>query len=84
MISWGLIMTTMGLVTNFTGLFVARLFLGVAEAGLYSLLGFGVSDLLDFQESNFICRVGINAVNLAFVHPFFSRRQLFRDLLVDY
>lgn len=32
---WGIIMTLMGLVTNFKGLLAARWFLGVAEAGLF-------------------------------------------------
>ncbi|RSL55222.1 hypothetical protein CEP54_009479 [Fusarium duplospermum] len=32
---WGVIMTLMGLVTNFKGLLAARWFLGVAEAGLF-------------------------------------------------
>ena len=35
MLAWGLVMTLMGLVTNFHGLLAARWFLGVAEAGLY-------------------------------------------------
>lgn len=34
-ICWGLIMTLMGLVTNFSGLLAARWFLGLAEAGLF-------------------------------------------------
>ena len=35
MVSWGTVMTLMGLVQNFSGLLSARLFLGVAEAGLF-------------------------------------------------
>jgi len=35
MVCWGVVMTLMGIVQNFTGLWVARLFLGVAEAGLF-------------------------------------------------
>lgn len=34
-ITWGIIMTLMGLVTNFSGLLAARFFLGIAEAGLF-------------------------------------------------
>lgn len=34
-LAWGLIMTLMGLVTNFAGLLAARWFLGLAEAGLF-------------------------------------------------
>ncbi len=35
MVAWGTVMTLMGIVRNFQGLLAARLFLGVAEAGLY-------------------------------------------------
>lgn len=35
MIAWGTVMTLMGLVQGFSGLFVARFFLGVTEAGLF-------------------------------------------------
>lgn len=35
MVAWGVVMTLMGLVQNYHGLLVARLFLGVTEAGLY-------------------------------------------------
>ncbi|KAF1816253.1 MFS general substrate transporter [Eremomyces bilateralis CBS 781.70] len=35
MVAWGIVMTLMGLVQNFTGLLLSRLFLGVAEAGLF-------------------------------------------------
>ncbi|KAI1250411.1 hypothetical protein MGN70_007464 [Eutypa lata] len=34
MIAWGTVMTLMGIVKNFNGLLIARLFLGVTEAGL--------------------------------------------------
>ncbi|KAB8336887.1 hypothetical protein FH972_021195 [Carpinus fangiana] len=35
MVAWGLVMTLMGLVQNYAGLLTARIFLGVAEAGLF-------------------------------------------------
>jgi MFS family permease len=35
MVAWGTVMTLMGIVQNYHGLLVARLFLGVAEAGLF-------------------------------------------------
>jgi len=35
MVAWGTVMTLMGLVQSYHGLLVARLFLGVTEAGLY-------------------------------------------------
>lgn len=35
MVSWGIVMTLMGLVKDYKGLLIARLFLGVTEAGLF-------------------------------------------------
>lgn len=35
MVAWGTVVTLMGIVQNFQGLLSARLFLGIAEAGLY-------------------------------------------------
>ncbi|KAK5653413.1 hypothetical protein OQA88_8898 [Cercophora sp. LCS_1] len=35
MVAWGIVMTLMGIVQNYTGLLVARIFLGVTEAGLF-------------------------------------------------
>lgn len=35
MVAWGTVMTLMGIVQDYKGLLIARLFLGVAEAGLY-------------------------------------------------
>ncbi|KAI2629898.1 MFS general substrate transporter [Hypoxylon sp. NC1633] len=35
MVAWGTVMTLMGIVRNYQGLLVARLFLGITEAGLY-------------------------------------------------
>ncbi|KAK4984727.1 hypothetical protein LTR66_008395 [Elasticomyces elasticus] len=35
MVAWGIVMTLMGLVQNYHGLLSARIFLGIAEAGLF-------------------------------------------------
>ncbi|KAF2464318.1 MFS general substrate transporter [Lindgomyces ingoldianus] len=35
MVAWGIVMTLMGIVQNFKGLLIARIFLGVTEAGLF-------------------------------------------------
>jgi len=35
MIAWGIVMTLMGIVQNYHGLLIARIFLGVTEAGLF-------------------------------------------------
>ncbi len=35
MVAWGIVMTLMGTVNNYAGLLSTRLFLGIAEAGLF-------------------------------------------------
>ena len=35
MVAWGVVMTLMGIVQNYHGLLIARIFLGVTEAGLF-------------------------------------------------
>jgi len=35
MVAWGTVMTLMGIVQNYQGLLIARIFLGVTEAGLF-------------------------------------------------
>jgi len=35
MVAWGVVMTLMGVVSDFKGLLTARIFLGVTEAGLF-------------------------------------------------
>ncbi|KAK1750392.1 major facilitator superfamily domain-containing protein [Echria macrotheca] len=43
MVIWGIIMTFMGFVHNYTGLMVARWFLGLAEAGLFPGINYYLS-----------------------------------------
>ncbi|PMB73070.1 putative transporter [Beauveria bassiana] len=43
MVAWGIVTTLMGIVRNYHGLLIARIFLGVAEAGLFP--GVAVSQL---------------------------------------
>lgn len=43
MVAWGIVMTTMGLVHNFSGLMAARFFLGLAEAGLFPGINYYLS-----------------------------------------
>lgn len=42
-IAWGVIMTLMGVVSNYAGLLAARFFLGIAEAGLFPGVNFYLS-----------------------------------------
>lgn len=57
MILWGIVMTTMGLVHNFSGLAAARWFLGLAEAGLFPGVNYYLSCW--YKRSEFGIRAAI-------------------------
>ncbi|KAH7338958.1 major facilitator superfamily domain-containing protein [Rhizoctonia solani] len=57
MVSWGTIMTLMGLVKNYTGLMIARTFLGIAEGGLFPGIAFYIT--LWYQRSETGARMAI-------------------------
>ncbi|KEP54687.1 high-affinity nicotinic acid transporter [Rhizoctonia solani 123E] len=57
MVSWGTIMTLMGLVKNYTGLMIARTFLGIAEGGLFPGIAFYIT--LWYQRSETGTRMAI-------------------------
>lgn len=64
MVAWGTVMTLMGVVHNFQGLLAARVFLGVAEAGLYPGVAFYLTmfyrrDELLFRQSLFCSAASI-------------------------
>lgn len=58
MVTWGIVTTCIGTVQNYHGLLIARIFLGVAEAGLYPgvtfyLTGFYAPQDLAFRQGIF-------------------------------
>ncbi|KDQ27499.1 hypothetical protein PLEOSDRAFT_1104187 [Pleurotus ostreatus PC15] len=57
MLAWGIIMTLMCLVNSYAGLIVARLFLGVAEAGLFPGITFYLSHW--YPRRKFAMRIAI-------------------------
>ena len=57
MLLWGIVMTTMGLVHNFSGLMAARWFLGMAEAGLFPGVNYYLSCW--YKRSEFGIRAAI-------------------------
>jgi MFS family permease len=57
MVLWGIVMTTMGLVHNFSGLMAARWFLGMAEAGLFPGVNYYLSCW--YKRSEFGIRAAI-------------------------
>lgn len=44
MVAWGTVMTLMGIVQNYHGLLIARIFLGVTEAGLFPGVAVSIAD----------------------------------------
>ncbi|KAJ5143279.1 uncharacterized protein N7515_002066 [Penicillium bovifimosum] len=57
MMAWGICMTCMGLVKNFSGLMAVRWFLGLAEAGLFPGVGYFLSCW--YKRSEFGVRMAI-------------------------
>ncbi|OAA59041.1 Major facilitator superfamily domain, general substrate transporter [Niveomyces insectorum RCEF 264] len=53
MVAWGVVMTLMGLVQNYKGLLIARVFLGIAEAGLYPGVVYYISTWYAREDSQF-------------------------------
>ena len=65
MIAWGICMTCMGLVHNFSGLMAARWFLGVAEAGLFPGVNYYLSCWYKRSELGIRAAVFFSAAALA-------------------
>jgi len=68
MIFWGIVMTTMGTVTNFGGLVTTRFLLGVAEAGLFPGVNYYLSCW--YKRSEFGIRAAIFFSAAAFAGSF--------------
>ncbi|PSK55142.1 hypothetical protein B9Z65_2531 [Elsinoe australis] len=65
MILWGICLTCMGLVTNFSGLAAARFFLGVTEAGLFPGVNYYLSCWYKRSEFGIRCAIFFSAAALA-------------------
>lgn len=65
MVLWGICMTCMGLVHNFSGLATARFFLGVAEAGLFPGVQYYLSCWYKRQEFGIRSAIFFSAAALA-------------------
>lgn len=64
MVAWGIVMTLMGIVQSFQGLFAARFFLGVTEAGLFPGVSYFLTqwyrrDELQFRQAMFFSAASI-------------------------
>lgn len=65
MVAWGIVMTLMGIVQNFKGLLIARLFLGVAEAGLYPGVAYYITMWYCRSEGQFRQAMFFSAASVA-------------------
>ncbi|KAL8661533.1 MAG: hypothetical protein Q9168_008375 [Polycauliona sp. 1 TL-2023] len=65
MVAWGLVMTLMGVVQDFKGLLIARLFLGVTEAGLYPGVAYYITMWYCRTEAQFRQAMFFSAASVA-------------------
>ena len=65
MVAWGTVMTLMGTVQNFKGLLIARLFLGVTEAGLYPGVAYYITLWYVRKEGQFRQALFFSAASVA-------------------
>lgn len=65
MVAWGTVMTLMGIVQNFEGLLIARLFLGVTEAGLYPGVAYYITMWYCRTEAQFRQAMFFSAASVA-------------------
>lgn len=68
MVSWGTVMTLMGIVRNYQGLLAARLFLGVTEAGLYRRWSSRREDWLLYPITQCTSLVSITLISTYVLH----------------
>lgn len=65
MVAWGVCMTLMGLVTNYTGLLIARMALGIAEGGLFPGVTFYITMWYRRHECGFRMALFFSAATAA-------------------
>lgn len=65
MLSWGLVMTCMGLVHNFQGLLACRVFLGIAEGGLFPGISYFITMWYRRDECGFRMALFFSAATAA-------------------
>ncbi|WWD17598.1 hypothetical protein CI109_102039 [Kwoniella shandongensis] len=65
MVAWGIVITLTGIVKNFQGLFVARIFLGITEAGLFPGVSFFLTLWYRRHETNLRIALFFSAATVA-------------------
>ncbi len=65
MVAWGTVMTLMGIVQGYHGLLIARIFLGVTEAGLYPGVAYYITMWYVREEGQFRQAMFFSAASVA-------------------
>ncbi|KAF2014647.1 MFS general substrate transporter [Aaosphaeria arxii CBS 175.79] len=65
MVAWGTVMTLMGLVQNYHGLLIARIFLGITEAGLFPGVAYYITMWYCRHEAQFRQALFFSAASVA-------------------
>jgi len=65
MLAWGLVMTFMGFVHNFQGLVACRIFLGIAEGGLFPGVSYYITMWYRRHECGFRMALFFSAATIA-------------------
>jgi MFS family permease len=65
MVAWGIVMTLMGIVQSYEGLLVARIFLGVTEAGLFPGVAYYITMWYARHEAQFRQALFFSAASVA-------------------
>jgi len=65
MVAWGIVMTLMGIVQNYHGLLIARIFLGVTEAGLFPGVAYYITMWYCRHEAQFRQALFFSAASVA-------------------
>ncbi|KAH5432711.1 hypothetical protein HBI47_093550 [Parastagonospora nodorum] len=65
MVAWGIVMTLMGIVQNYHGLLIARIFLGVTEAGLFPGVAYYITMWYARHEAQFRQALFFSAASVA-------------------
>ncbi|KAJ8117892.1 hypothetical protein OPT61_g1012 [Boeremia exigua] len=65
MVAWGIVMTLMGIVQNYEGLLIARIFLGITEAGLFPGVAYYITMWYCRHEAQFRQALFFSAASVA-------------------
>lgn len=80
-ITWGIVMTLMGIVTNYQGLLAARFFLGVPESGIFPACAYYVTSWYSRHEAMYRTALFYATASLAYVQILLVFVHLYRFVM---